>query len=366
MVYLTDAAIPSREANSIQSMKMCEAFAQQGLDVTLIVPDRPSEENGDPYKFYDVEECFDIIFVRWTPGERYLYSLLVPRHVRRVDPDIVYGRFVPACFFTSLLGYRVVVESHSPVSDSGRIIAWMFRTLLRLGRLDHLVVISEALNDYYLKEYEQLLTEDVTVAHDAASELPVVEMFSFAESERLQVGYVGHLYEGKGMSLIAELVNKCPWADFHIVGGKKDDIAYWESELDEHDNIEFYGFVPPREVYRYQQSVDVLLAPYQHEVYGSSGKTDISRWMSPLKVFEYMATGNPIVYSNISSLNEILVDVDAIPCNPNKPRQWIDALLRINNNVSDETNTKTGNKEYFLNNHTYIKRAEKIISALSS
>ncbi len=363
MVYLSDAAIPSRAANSIQTMKMCEAFAEHGLAVTLIVPNRPTEESGDPYAFYDVEECFEIVRVPWKPGERYLYSLLVPYYVRQVDPDIVYGRFIPACFFTSLLNYRVIVESHTPVSESQRIIAWMFRTMIRLGRLDHLVVISEALQDHYLETYGGLSETDVTVAHDAASKPPDVDPLPFAESERLQVGYVGHLYEGKGMSLIADLIPRCPWADFHIVGGTDEDIAYWKTELEEYENVEFHGFVPPREVARYQQSMDVLLAPYQRNVYGSSGETDLSQWMSPLKIFEYMAAGKPIVCSNIAVLREVLEEQEsAILCEPNNAKEWERELTNLDQDSASRDELGKTALEAFKSDHTYYSRAKSILN----
>ena len=367
LAYLSDAAIPSREANSIQTIKMCEAFAKQGLEVTLFIPNRPTDEDDDPYEFYDVDRCFEIVRIPWKPGERYLFSLLVPFYVRRFDPDIVFGRFVPACFFTALLGYRVVIESHSPVSETQRPIAWMFRTLLRLNRLEHLIVISGALRDHYLLTYDRLSPDDVTVAHDAASEPPDdVESFPFADSDRLQVGYVGHLYEGKGMGLIAELIPRCPWADFHIVGGTEEDIERWEHELEEYENVEFYGFVPPSAVARYQLSMDVLLAPYQKQVYGSSGETDLSQWMSPLKLFEYMAAGKVILCSDLPVLREVVTDREnAILCDPDDVSAWATKLSRI----CDESNiiNKLGStaRDDFETRYTYSSRAEFICSILT-
>ncbi len=364
LVYLSDAAVPSREANSIQTMKMCEAFAAHGLEVTLVIPDRPTDESGDPYAFYDVDRCFEIVTVPWKPGERYLYSLLASYYVRRIDPDIVYGRFVPACFFTSLIGYRVIIEAHTPVTETQRIIAWMFRVLVRLGRLEHLVLISEALRDHYLETYDGISSMDITVAHDAASKPPDTEPLPFADSERLQVGYVGHLYEGKGMSLIADLVVECPWADFHIVGGTDEDIEYWKGELEGVDNVTFHGFVPPGEVTRYQQSMDVLLAPYQREVYGSSGNTNLSQWMSPLKIFEYMSTGNLMLVSDIDILKEVVNDDIAILCDPEGVECWKGNLKSIKRDRDSSKQLGRNAREYFTENHTYESRSKRILESL--
>lgn len=365
LAYLSDSAIPSRAANSIQTMKTCEAIAKRGLEVTLFVPDRQAETDLDPFEFYDVDPCFDIVRVPWKPGERYLFSLLVPLYVRRFAPDIVFGRFVPACFFTAALGYRVVVESHSPVSESQRIIEWMFRTLVRLNRLDHLIVISGALREHYLETYGRLAPEDVTVVHDAASERFEVEPFSFTESERLQVGYVGHLYEGKGMSLIADLVEACPWADFHVVGGTEEDIQRWKRELVDHENVEFHGFVPPSEVPRYQASMDVLLAPYRRQVYGSSGETDLSQWMSPLKLFEYMAAGKVILCSDLPVLREVVThDHNALLCDPDDVSEWVETLERIDDGRVDVDRLRKNARNTYENGYSFDARTERILSTL--
>jgi hypothetical protein len=39
LAYLSNAKIPSREANSIHVMKMCQALGQLGHEVTLLTPD---------------------------------------------------------------------------------------------------------------------------------------------------------------------------------------------------------------------------------------------------------------------------------------------------------------------------------------
>jgi glycosyltransferase involved in cell wall biosynthesis len=49
------------------------------------------------------------------------------------------------------------------------------------------------------------------------------------------------------------------------------------------------------------------LLPNQSKVEGSGGG-DIARWTSPLKMFEYMAAGRPIVASDLPVLREVLDD----------------------------------------------------------
>ena len=52
--YMTNSAIPSTSANSIATVKICEAFTELNNEVILITRDIIST-NKDIYKFYDIK-----------------------------------------------------------------------------------------------------------------------------------------------------------------------------------------------------------------------------------------------------------------------------------------------------------------------
>ena len=56
--YLSNSAIPSSVASSIQIVKMCEAFAKLGNEVKLIT--RGDGKNHNIFRFYDVNIKFSI------------------------------------------------------------------------------------------------------------------------------------------------------------------------------------------------------------------------------------------------------------------------------------------------------------------
>jgi len=64
IVYFAYSNIPSNVASSIQVMKMCNAFADNGHEVILLIPTKRKDKyiNGvdDVYKFYDVKNIFKI------------------------------------------------------------------------------------------------------------------------------------------------------------------------------------------------------------------------------------------------------------------------------------------------------------------
>lgn len=360
LAYLSDAIIPSKGADSVQVMKTCDKLASSDLKVTLMSPKANGE--NDVYSYYDVKDNFKIIRIPFQPFERYQLSVLSGIKAMRLNPDVIYGRFIPSCFFAALTGKEVVIESHSPANDSGKIIGTMFSTLVKSGRIRDLVVISESLANYYAEHYP-IDRKNIHVIPDAASDpLPVEPRINTSD---FSVGYVGHLYEGKGMPIVAQLAKRLADIEFHIVGGSDSDINHWMTELNDRDNVYFHGFVPPAEVPSYQASFDVLIAPYGRTVYGSARVTDLSKWMSPLKLFEYMAVEKPILTSDLPVIREVMEnEVNCLLCDPDDIEDWVTSLERLRDDEELRTQLSSTAREQFENEYTYEARAEKIVRAL--
>ena len=63
IIYISKSIIPSRAANSIHVMKMCQAFADNGHKVVLLAPNLKNyyESNVDDiYEYYGVKKNFKI------------------------------------------------------------------------------------------------------------------------------------------------------------------------------------------------------------------------------------------------------------------------------------------------------------------
>ena len=85
-----------------------------------------------------------------------------------------------------------------------------------------------------------------------------------------------------------------------IVGGVPPDLDRIRRLAGARRNVRTTGHRPPAEARRYLAAADVAIIPF-------SGATIIAReHTSPLKMFEYMAAGVPIVASDLPSLREVL------------------------------------------------------------
>jgi len=369
--YISTSTIPSRAANSIHVMKMCQAFAKNGHEVLLIAPDKKVSNTlpvgSEIYEFYGVDECFRIAKIPWlnTRGSSLLYGLLSALKAKQYSSHLVYGRSLTGCYCSAIIGLPVFFESHQPVSGQGKSV--IFKSLLKKKRLFKLVVISRALSNYYSNKYN-IEDQKIVIAPDAADPPQKINPVRLTSSDRLQVGYIGHLYLGKGMEVIADLARNCSWADFHIVGGLENDINRWKSALEGLQNLTFHGFIAHRLVGGYLDSFDVLLAPYQEHVSGAGVRdTNIAQWMSPLKLFEYMSAGKPIICSDLPVLRELVSDGEtAILCSPFEIEPWIKALTLLNQNRTLAMYLGNNARKEFLQKYTWDTRVKKLLNVINS
>lgn len=366
LAYISDSIVPSRYANSVQVVKMCDAFARQGHDVALFArcPIINKAEPVDIYSYYGASSSISIRCTKWLSGKagNVIYGVVTAIKAVLMRPDLVYGRSLVGCYVCAKLGIPVILELHGPIYQTSTVRKYMLSSLIRDNDLKRLVVISEALKRLYANDF-RIDQERIVVAHDGA-DVPVHNdpADDIRCDGQFQVGYIGHLYGGRGIGRIADMAKACPWATFSIVGGHESDIETWKARFSDIQNLRFVGFVPPSQVGEYMKKCDVLLAPYERTVAVGGGGGNTVEWMSPLKIFEYMSSGRPILCSDIPVLKEVLKhEKTAIFCDPESTEEWIMALDRLRNCAKLRTEIGEAAREELTANYTWKARAMKVI-----
>lgn len=368
ILYISNSVIPSRTANSIHVMKMCQAFADNGNEVVLLAPDRYKEyESGleDVYKYYDVKKNFKIKKL-WCPnikGRSFFYVIAIFLYLLTNKKfDLVYGRFLHGCYAATLLKNKVIFESHAPIYENKNYELKIFEKLIKSKYFKKLVVISQALKDMYL-ENAYLNDDKIQVAHDGADKVIDFETKAELLGDRnsFKVGYVGHLYKGKGIEIIASIADKVSEdIEFHIIGGLEKDIKHWKDSI-KSKNVYFYGFVSQRKVGNYINALDICLLPNQKVVFAHGAKdngTNISDFTSPLKMFEYMAHKKAIVCSDLPVLREVLNEKNAILVQHNSFNEWIDAINMLKDEKLRESIAQKAYDD-FISEYSWKQRAKE-------
>jgi glycosyltransferase involved in cell wall biosynthesis len=270
-------------------------------------------------------------------GSRVIYEVhdLEAAHPSKASrwPRAFWRRFLP------WLDRAALTRSHRLVSLTDAFRQWVARKGLR--RLQEVEVIPDA---YDPGVYFPTNREDARTELGLTQGVPVV-------------GYTGLTFAYRGLDLLvqafAEVRRRHPDALLVLVGGRPHEIA----ELKElakrcgipEGKVLLPGPVTQPESARYLNASDVLVIP----------DTVTTMTASPLKLFEYMAVGKPIVCKDMPALREILDDNSALFFEAGRLEALAAALNRVLEDPEAARNLGAKALERAAE-YTYRGRAEKI------
>lgn len=335
LAVFSTARVPSRTANSIQVLKVCQALLDLGHEVRLWLPGpAPRATWADLARQYGVRGPMDITWCRaWPPLRRYDYALTSVLQARRWRADLIYAWPLQTAALAARLGVPVVLELHE--LPAGRFGPGLLRAFLRGRGSRRLLPITAALRDLTAASYV-LPTQPgfVQVAPMGVDLERYQDLPAPAEARRLlgwpqafTIGYTGHLYAGRGIELLVEVAMRLPGARFAVIGGEPQAVQTWQARAREAGaaNVHFLGFTANADLPVSQAACEVLVMPSQRSIAGSSGG-DIGQVASPMKTFEYLATGRAIVASDLPVFREVLNPGNAVLLPPDDPAAWARAL----------------------------------------
>ncbi len=344
---MVNIRFPGSRAHGIQVAAMAEALAATGLVVDVVVPRRFPYQDVDPWQHYGVKRTFRVHRIasldtidlvppalqRWpflVQSVSYAWRALARAAVTRSSGVLVRDHYTLDVLVHGLRGRdlsRLAVEIHD-LPDSG---ARRRRLMRLLRRIPAVITISDALRDDLIAE--GLAADKLLVARDGVhlgrfADLPD------AETARAHLGlpgektivYAGQLYPWKGVDMLVVALGRMPDARLLIVGGDRTHLPRVRELAAAHapGRVHFAGQVPHADVPFHLAAGDALVLP------NSAQQTISARYTSPLKLFEGMATGRPLVASSLPSLREVLThDVNAWLVEPDDAAALADGLTRV-------------------------------------
>ena len=147
--------------------------------------------------------------------------------------------------------------------------------------------------------------------------------------------------------------------NFLLFGKRKDD-EYFYNKL---SNVKIYNYIKYNKVPNILAKAELLLMPHSINFVGiGSKKTDnIANFSSPIKMLEYLASGAPLMSSNLHVLKEILKHrKNSIIVKNNKSNEWIKAIKELESNFSLQKRIIKNGRVVAINN-TWDSRTNKII-----
>jgi glycosyltransferase involved in cell wall biosynthesis len=369
LIVTASARIPSEKAHPYQIVQMCEAFAGARADVTLAYSHRrnvPGLDTTDIWGHYSVERnfrarpvpCLSLYAIsehlprRLVRGFqvgaeallRFTYHLGLLRVLANRRGAVIYSRDILTLSFLSTFWpgrmRRLFFEAHTYPSSQAAL--RLHRRLL--PRLGGVVTITRHLSERYAGL--GIPPDRLLVAHDGyrAARFAVADDRTHWRSrwdwpqDAFIVGYLGRFVGGledmdKGIGALVEaaiLLAQQPAGHpvrLALVGGPDSYVEGVRKRLAEAglppEFLLYPGQSAPADVPGYLSAFDVCVIP-------SPWNEFFAYYTSPLKLFEYMASGRPIVASDLPSTAEILRDGgNALLVPPSDPAALAAALRRL-------------------------------------
>ncbi|MDO8514606.1 MAG: glycosyltransferase, partial [bacterium] len=317
--YVANARIPTEKAHGIQIAKMCEAFIEAGANLTLVVPRRATDSRS-PRDYYGLRVDVPLVrlpVVDWYGRGRLGYvlsslSFICSYLIFLARKKAAGERFLIYTVDLDTFSSSPLVFLHQPLFSE-------MHTAKRSGIAQRVLfkhirgVI--AINRIIVKELQQAFP------HSGAryiTEPNGVDLAAFPkmtkQEARTRLGlphdisivlYAGRFFEWKGLEILPKAAAMTPAIRWQIVGG--DEVGFKELVKEPlPENFFFAGSRPYNEMPLWCAAADVLL------VLGTKRDVQSYRYTSPMKLFEYLATGQPIIASGTPAIREIVSEAQVL------------------------------------------------------
>lgn len=362
ILYISSSIIPSKNANSVNVMKMCSGLASLGHNVTLIATSGDKTINS--YEYYNVHENFKLVLTIPLPYGLSGITRLVAGIRNSKNVDIVMTRWPLAAGVLRMISSKKIIYDYHG-KPTKRLNKQLYKSFIRSPKIIRHIFNTHSLKNYYNQEF-QLPPGKVLVLPNGADEPKVkLQPKERIDTSNISCGYVGSFNTGKGVDQIIEMAEKLPEVKFHVVGGSEQEVNLYRQK-NINNNIEFYGFLPQKEAMQILANVDIALLPNQPKVLIGSNGNDIGDVTSPIKLFEYMAMGKAIIASDLPVIREVLrPNENALLAHHANVNEWVSAIYKLAEDKTLFNTISNQAKNDFENNYTWANRAKLSIEGLA-
>lgn len=337
--------------------KECMSLARHGFAVTLLVNDTLPDE-----KFEDVE----IISTQFKPRNRFdrmfISKKRIRNHMREIDADIYHfhdPELLPLGKRLKKSGKIVIYDSHEDVPRQLLAKTWIPRWMRKpisfvyekyenriVRSLDAVVVPTPHIRDRFINyNINTTIVANYPLKQEFSETLVPVE-------KKEQACYVGGITRQRGIMQIAEATHR---ANMKLVlcGRFESDILK-EELLNRYSHIEYLGSVDRNVISEVIRSsilgfVTLLYTPNHYYSY-------------PIKMFEYMAGGIPVIASDFPLWKTLVEDNQCGICvNPERIEEIVSAIDFISAHSDKANQMGERGREKVLTEYNWDAESQKLI-----
>lgn len=223
-----------------------------------------------------------------------------------------------------------------------------------IRQVDLVFVTSPALYESKSKLHPHvvLVPNGVDYAHFANPDLNGYRPPELEPLSRPTIGYIGVINDKIDLQLLASVARRSPQWQFAFVGPilVRHDLAGLEA-LQALPNVHFIGSKPVDDLPAFARAFDVCLMPYK--------RNEWTRNISPLKLYEYLAAGTPIVSTELPA-TRVFGDTLWLASDP---ESFASAIAEA---LASDSPARRERQQAMARNHTWDQRVEALSAAIEA
>lgn len=392
IAYLcADPGIPvfGCKGSSLHIQEIIRSFLNLGMDVTLFASNQGGEAPADLRQV----KCITLPPQQSHSGkasraQREIYAIqshywFMWRLLQEKPFDLIYERYSlwsqTGVKYAKKQGISAVLEVNAPLIEESKTYRGLVNEHQAVNIAQYnfqhanlICCVSQAVADY-VRELVMMVSTSLPVRPIIVTPNAVnPQRFSSLPSpvlrtatDKLTIGFVGTLKPWHGLEyLLSAFADFCQKnlklsVSLLIVGEGPQRVAMetLASELKISTNIQFTGAVPPADIPFWLEKMDIAVAPYP--------ALD-NFYFSPLKVFEYMAAGLPVIASDIGQIKMVIQHgQQGLLVTPGSASALSKALQQMVDNPQQAVQLGYQAQQYILAHHTWDAVAQRILEQVA-
>jgi len=375
LVVAPDISYETKNSNVIHLLEVVNNL-ERYCDVYLIARGKINNNSSD--NIYLVKEFLDIHPFRGLT--RSITSLVIGFNlIRKRNIDIIYERhhvFDIGIILSKVFKIPCVLEVNGILIDEVKVSGSYGPTLqkavylienLLIRHANCIIAVTPGIKDDFVKR--GIDKKKVHVIPNGAN----IDLFKPINRDKSAecigldkkykyICFVGNLAPWQGVEYLIKstsmILKRCPDVRFLIVGNgtMQGDLEALAEELGVPDKFIFTGVIPYEKVPLYINASDLCVAPF---IVARNAKIGLS----PLKIYEYLACGKPVVASDIPGVSDILKkSCGGIVVTPEAPRELADVIIKMLGNKDLLEEMGSNSRKYVVKNHSWSAVAERIVT----
>lgn len=351
--YLAELVFPSKSAYSIHVMKMCDELAKREIYINLHIMN--IEKNLDFFNNYNCKKKFKIKNLKIKNNNflgRIFFSYKLAKMIVPKKNSLIISRSIISALILNFFQNKVILELHHELTGFTKYFFLLCKKFSSFKNLKFIFLTKNLSKHYNLKKNKSIILDDG------------VDIENFNLKKNIKTfknvcAYTGSFAKGKGIENIINISKYNQNIFFHLYGDFENS-NFSENSFEKFKNIKYKGYINYKYIPKVLSKYNILLLPYSDKVFVRSKSIETSNYMSPLKLFDYMASKNIIVASKMNVYKHILNKKNSILINSNSPKEWADKLENILNNL-DKYKFLRKNAYEDVKKYTWKQRVNKII-----